>query len=187
MISRIFLAAGLFASIAFGQNAVNQTEGPVPSAWVRLLYYNGSSQLQYVCYSPSMAPTTTYTIGGTPGLTNIVVLTNVGTVNLAATAQWWVGQTITVAGSTTAALNGNYVLSAVSGSTGTIATAGVSDATYNNAAMVITTTQPVLNAARWAIRILTYASSNLATTYWAQTSLPNGVNTGLACSARASY
>jgi len=187
MTRRILMAALLMVATVFGQTAVNQSEGPSPSAWVKLLFYNASSQLQYVCYSPSLSPTTTYAIGGTPALTNIVVLTNSGTINLGATAQWWVGQTITVSGSTTAALNGNYVLSAVSGSTGTITTSGVADATYNNAAMVITTTHPVLNAARWAIQILTYASGNLATTYWAQTSLPGGINTQLACSSRTSY
>lgn len=161
-------------------------QSPPSSPWVTLLFYNASSQIQYVCYSPALAPTTTYAIGATPGLTSIVVATNVGTVNLPATAQWWVGQRITVAGSTTSALNGTYVLSAVVGTTATITTSGVSDATYNNAAMTISTTAPVLDSPRWSIQVMTYASSNLATSYWAS-SASTGVNSQLACSNRTAY
>jgi hypothetical protein len=182
LITGIFLCA--FSLLAQG-SAVNQTDGPPPSPWVKLLFYNGSSLLQYACYSPAQAPTTVYAIGATPALTSIVVVSNVGTVNLGATAQWWVGQRITVAGSTTAALNGTYTLSAVSGSTGTIATVGVPDATYNNAAMTISTTAPLLDSLRWSILVSTYVGTNLATNYWAASGV--GVNSQLACSNRASY
>ncbi len=184
---RIITIGMLLCACLYGQgSAVNQTQGPAPSAWVTLLYYNGSNQITYVCAAPASAPTTVYAIGATPGLTSIVVATNVGTINLPATAQWWVGQKITVAGSTTSALNGSYILSAVSGTTGTIATSGVADATYNNATMTISTTGPTLDALRWSIQVLTYASGNLATTYWAN-SVSTGVNNQLACSSRTSY
>lgn len=171
----------------FGQgSSVSQTAGPPNTSFVTLLFYNGSSQLIYACYSPSLAPTTTYAIGATPGLTNIVVLTNVGTITFAATAQLWVGQIVTVVGSTTSVLNGTYRISAVSGSTATIATSGVADATYSTAALAVSTAGPTLDALKWSIQVLTYASTNLATVYWAN-SANLAPNSQLACSNRANY
>ncbi len=179
------LLTGACSLWAQSASPVNQITGPPPFSFVTLLFYSGSN-LTYACYAPALQPTTSYTIGATPGLTNIVVATNVGTINFAATSQLWVGQTVTVSGSTTSALNGSYRINTVSGSTATIATSGVSDGTYSTAALVVSTTGPTLDAPKWSIQVLTYSGSNLTATFWAGT--PNQVpNNQLACANRANY
>lgn len=179
------LCAAAIPLLAQG-SAVNLTLGPPPSAWLTLFYRDGSGNTQYICYSPALAPTTTYAIGSTPALTSVVVATNVGTINFGATAQLWVGQTVTIAGSTTSALNGTYRLNTVSGSTATIATSGVADATYNNAAMTVSTNGPLLDALRWSIQVFTYTSTSVNATYFA--GAPSvGIPQNLACSNRANY
>lgn len=166
-------------------SAVNQVSGPTPNNGVYLYFYNGSSQITHICFANAVQPATTYTIGALPGLTSVVVLTNVGTINLATTAYLWVGQRITLAGFALTALNGTYTISAVSGSTATIATSGVADATYTTSGATLATTGPVLNNNVWNIQIFTYASTLLATSYYAGGGI--GPNNQLACSSRASY
>lgn len=170
----------------FGQaQAVNLVQGPPPQAWVSLFYYNGSNQITYICTAPSAGgPVTTYSVGGSPAVTNIVVSGGTGTITFGATAQLWVGQKITTAGSATTALNGVYPLLTVSGSTATITTSAA-DATYTD--MTISTAQPRLDQLLWSIQIFTYASGNLATSYWGGT--PTGVTVpqNLACSNKGNY
>ena len=174
------------ASFCWGQGqAVNQMDGPTPNNQVGLFFYDGSSRLIYACYAPAFGPLTTYARADS-SLTNIVVLTNAGTINLNTTAQLWVGQQITVSGSATVALNATYKVTAVSGSTATITTSGVGNATYTDAALKITTNAPVLNGAVWAIRALNYVTAGLATSYWAGAPSVNVPN-GLLCSNRANY
>ena len=123
----LFLLATALNLFAQGQ-AVNLTLGPAPSAWVSLYWCGtsgtacatGNTNVSYICYSPALSGTTVYSIGATPALTNIVVASNVGTITFGATAQVWVGQIVTVAGSTTSALNASYRINTVSGSTATI-------------------------------------------------------------------
>lgn len=179
----LFLTA---CACAFGQGqAINQTSGPPPFDWVTLLYYNGSNQIIYSCYAPAIVtPTTFYVSSGT--LTNVVVASNVGTANFSATAQFWIGQRVTVAGSTTVALNAQYRVATVSGTTITFTTSGVSDGTYATGALTLSTNGPLLNAALWSIQALTYASGNVSTVFWAGTpgiTVPQNV----ACSNRANY
>lgn len=183
---KVLFSTLLAVSLAFGQGqAVNQMDGPTPNDQVGLFYYDGSSRLIYACYAPALTSTTSY-YRSSSTLTSIVVATNVGTVTLSATAQFWVGQQLTVSGSTTAALNGTYRVATVSGSTVTITTSGVTDATYNNAAMVVSTSGPALNSQIWSIRALNYVTAGVATTYWAgppATAVPSN----LRCSDRANY
>ncbi len=187
------LAASTLCARADGQ-PVNQTLSPPSSNWV-YLYWCGSSMtacasmnedVTAICMAPAATSlATVFAIGGSPALTNISVSSNVGTINFGATAQLWVGQRVTVAASTTSALNGTYRINGVSGSTATIATAGVSDGTYNNAAMTVSTTGPLLNAAVWAIRISTYTDGILDSTYYAGGGIQ--ITQGLACSNRTAY
>lgn len=173
------------SGLGWGQGAVNQVSAPPPDNYVNQLYYDGSNNLTYVCRAAAIQPLTTWYKSSTT-LTSIVVLTNVGTINFSSTSYLWVGAQITVAGSTTSALNGTYKVTAVSGSTATITTSGVSNATYNNAALTVSTRAPLLNSAVWAIQALTYDGSNLLTgVYWAGT--PSPTVPLLACSSRASY
>lgn len=185
---RLLLTLALAAGSLFAQGqSVNQVQGPPPQAWVSQFYYNGSNQVTYICTAQQSAPLTTFAIAGTPALTNIVVATDVGTITFGASAQFWVGQQLTVAASTTAALNGTYKVQTVIGSTVTITTAGVADATYNNAAMTVSTVEPLLNASLWSIQVFNYPTANLGTSYWG--GLPQGstVPQGLACSNRGNY
>lgn len=183
------LALVLFwTGAAFGQGqAVNQVQGPPPQAWVSQFYYNGSNQVTYICSSPQLAPLTTFMIGGNPALTNIVVASNTATVTFGASAQFWVGQQLSVSGSTTTALNGTYKALTVSGSTVTFTSAGVGDGTYNNAAMTVLTVEPLLNAPLWSIQVFNYPGANLGTSYWAGNPEGRTVPQGLACSSRATY
>lgn len=193
LICLLLLASGH----GFGQPAqsVNQVLGPPPLNWVSLYYCGtgmtacatGNTNVTAICMAPAVtsAPTV-YAIGGTPSLTNIVVSTNVGTITFGAAAQFWVGQRLTVTGSTTALLNGTYRVNTVSGSTVTITTVGVADATYNNAAMTVSTSAPLLNALLWSIQIFTYTNSSVNAAYFAGAASFQ-INQGLACSARTTY
>ena len=166
--------------------AVNQTAGAPPFGVVQLFFYSGSNVVN-ICNAASSTNPTVFAVGGTPALTSVVVATNVGTVNFGAAAQFWVGQQITIAGSTTSALNGAYKVTAVSGTTATITTSGVMDGTYNNGAMTLTTVQPLLNALLWSIEVFTYSGSNVTGIYWAGTPQASTVPQNLACSNRGNY
>lgn len=153
-------------------------------ACVQQDFYTGSN-LTSICYAPQNSPSNANKWSvALSNLTNISVATNVGTVNFTSTSYFWVGMRITVSGSATSALNGTYKVTAVSGSTATITTAGVSDGTYTDP--VVTTTNPVLNQLVWGIQVLTYdGSNNFIGSYWAASLI--AVNYGLACSDRAKY
>lgn len=186
LLSVLLLTA--LAGACFAQGAVNQVSAPPPDNYVQQLFYDGSNNLIYACRAVAYQPLTTF-YKSSATLTNIVVTTNgvsSGVITFSSTSYLWVGAQITVAGSATAALNGTYKVTAVSGSTATITTVGVSDATYTDATLTVSTRAPLLNAAVWAIQALTYdGSNNLTGTYW--TGTPSPTVPMLACSARASY
>ena len=174
----------ILAALAFGQGSVNQISGPPPDNRVSQFFYSGTN-LQYICSAAALQQPTTFTVAAKT-LTNIVVSTNAGTITFGSTSYLWPGATITVSGSATAALNATYKVTAVSGSTASITTSGVGDATYADAALVITTSAPLLNKAVWAIQVLTYTTSTLTGSYWAGGPYAP-VPQGLACSSRAAY
>lgn len=148
-------------------------------------YQDGSGNTTDICYASVPQPVTTF-FKSSSTLTQIVVSANVGTITFSTTSYLWIGATVVVAGSTTAALNGSYKVTAVSGSTATITTSGVSNGTYNNAALVVSTQSPLLNALVWAIQKLTYTGTTFTGSYWAGGLVPS-VPHGLACSNRANY
>lgn len=175
-------------------NPVNQVLNPPPANWVYLYWCGtgmttcgtGNTNVTAICMAPAATSlATVFAIGSTPALTNIVVASNVGTITFGATAQVWVGQRVTVAASTTSALNGTYRINTVSGSTATITTSGVADATYSNAAMTLSTTGPLLNAALWAIQVFTYTNASANASYYASGGIQ--ITQGLACSNRTTY
>jgi hypothetical protein len=191
------ILAALLAVPLFAQTPVSQTEKPSREATEERFYRDGSNNLEYHCvalatqpqatvftrslgtsYQPNMA-----SIQGT--LTSIVVLTNVGTVTTSVDHGYSVGQWITVAGATVdAQLNGNYKIASVpSGTTFTITTASVADATYNESSLKFTSSAPRTNANVWAIRKFYYT-----TTYIDRSVPAKGVNDfDKACSSRTSY
>lgn len=133
----------------------------------RFLDYAGGSNLTYLCLAPSTNQTSTpswYTYSlsvAASTLTSIVVATNVGTVTTPAAHGLMVGQTTTVSGSTTSALNASYVIVTVpSTTTFTITTAGVGNATYNNGPLTVSGEAPLLTSPIWSIQHFTYDGSN---------------------------
>lgn len=181
------LLAGLcLAALSFGQGIVNQTAAPPPDNYVQQFFYSGSNVI-YECRAPALEPPVTFYVSSST-LTSIAVASNVGTVTFPATTFYgWVGMTITVAGSATTALNKTYVVSAVTPTTATIATSGVSDGTYNDTTLTVSSRSPLLNSAVWAIHAFKYdGSSNLIGSFWEGTpgtALPQG----LACTNRTNY
>ncbi len=181
----IFAALALAASaFAQGGTPMNQVQGPPPAPWVGLPFYDGSSNLQYMCWAPQLQPATTQK-RSTSSLTSIAVSTNVGTVTTAAAHGLYIGARVTISGATVDTdLNGTYIVATVpTDETYTIATASVADATYTESTLVITTTWPLTTLARWAINVFTYSGTTFTGTYWANSS----TGPGLACTARTSY
>lgn len=180
------LAVLALAVAAWGQGqAVNQVGDPPPTPELKLFYYDGSSNLQYICWARQnqMASSTQKRSDST--LTNIVVLTNVGTVTTSAAHGLYIGARVIVSGATVDTdLNATYTVATVpSSTTYTIATANVANATYTDSTLVITTSYPLTTNPVWAIQVLTYTSTTLTASYWARAS----VGYGLACTDRTTY
>ena len=170
---------------------VNPSSGPPPAPIVKLFCDATSctsayTTLAYVCYAAQPGPTTTWSVAAST-LTNVVDSTTTATVTTASAHGLWIGAHVTIAGVTTSggtALNASYpVLTVPSSTSFTITTAGVSTATYTDSGLTLTTTSPLITAARWAILVLGYNSGTLMSAYWARDS----VGFGLACSNRTSY
>jgi hypothetical protein len=178
------LCLSVFACFAQGPS-VNQVSGPPPAAYVQQAFYDGSSNLIYSCLTHQLLQLASTVKRSDSSLTSIVVSANVGTVTTANPHGLWVGAIVTASGSTTSALNAVYKIATVpSTTTYTIATSGVGDATYNNAALVISTNNPLFTQGVWAIQVFVYDGSNrFDHSYWAN----NGVGEVLACSNRANY
>lgn len=153
------------------QTTVAISEGTPGTPITRLFFYDGSGNLQYACKAPQ--PMQAYTWAVTPTtyqgtLTSISVSSNVGTVTVVGNHGLAVGNLVTVAASTTSTLNGNYYIQSVpSPTTFTITTAGVSDGTYNTAALTLSTTAAQSSQPIWSIEKFTYSGSNLAASQWA--------------------
>ena len=194
-----YLIGLLLCACAAAQPIQNVAISKTPSSpsITTLTFYTSLGSPQYICKAPSLQPLYTWSV--TPSsqqgtLTSIVVATNVGTVTTAANHGLQVNDVVVVAGSTTTALNGTYVIQTVpSTTTFTITTVGVSNATYNTAALQMTTTAPRSNASIWSIEQYTYgstggASGNPIADQWA-TSLSNAQQGGtvafsFSCDAR---
>lgn len=158
----------LFPLLLFSQSTgqpvvIVQYPHEIPTSFMD---YAGGMNLTYLCIASPLNKTSTpgnysYSLSVTGGtLTSIAVATNVGTVTTVSPHGLMSGQTVTVSGSTTAALNGNYILTVTGNSTFTIVTAGVGNATYNNAALTISGTAPLLTSPIWSIQHFTYDTSN---------------------------
>lgn len=166
------IALLLFAAVALAQEGqpVNVSISAPLTAYTDLFFYSGSD-LQYACRAKSLQPTATFAVSGvTPYvLTSIVVLTNVGTVTAVSDHGLAVNQKVVVTGATgDTDLNATYVIASVPTSkTFTIATASVSNGTYNNAGLQFTTTAPRTTMPIWSIQKLTVSASLVTATQWA--------------------
>ena len=161
--------------LAFAPFVMAQTNTPVvispanpPTMFEQVLFYDGSGNLQYICKAPKQSSQYTWGITLANGtrqntLTNIVVSTNTATATTGNNHGLQIGNLITVAASTTAALNGNYVvLTTPSATTFTFTTVGVADATYSNAAMTLSTWASLTSQPWWSITKLTTTTGNLS-------------------------
>lgn len=181
LIALFLVLAGCLGAQMFG-TAVSPTSDPPPTAVVQQGFYDASGTFQYLCRARQANVTNTWGVGN--GLTSIVVSSNVATVTFSQAPGMYVGLRFTISGSTVSALNGTYKVTGISSATVTFATSGVSDGTYNNAALVVLTTWPLLTAPVWAISVSHYDTSNRWDGgYWA------GVDTSYSvkCSDRANY
>ncbi len=172
--------------------AVNQVGLPVPFPTVVEYFFDGNNLVQYICTAQQIQSPTSVQFADT-SLTSIVVATNVATVTTAAAHNLYVGARVKTTGSATTALNNTYTVATVpSSTTYTFTTSGVGDATYTTG-LVVTTSNPLLNASVWAIQIFTNSgpSNAVADSHFAIPTV--GLNQSsqtpqhLACSNRAQY
>lgn len=121
-----------------------------------LPFYNGSNYIEYLCEADGYQPTYKYQIA-LGNLTNLVDAANTGTVT-AANHGLAVGNLVTITGNATDTdLNTSYYVQTVAdANTFTITTANVTDATYTDAAMVISTNAPRNTASIWVIKKYSY-------------------------------
>ncbi len=145
---------------------ISTSIGPPLEAWTQLVAYDGTNP-QYIGWARScqLAPTV---VVAAVGFTNIVVLTNVGTVNWTAHGLA-VGNRIVISGATVdAQLNGEYVIATAATDSFTITTASVADATYTDATLTITTYAPRTGDSIWAIQKNVYSGDNVVAIEWAE-------------------
>ena len=171
---RLFLFLWLsLAAFAQSGTEVNVSQGPPWTNWTRLLFRDGSSNNEYLCYALSKQPTFVwYAAGPSVTLTSIVDSANTATVTTVGNHGLLPGNIIIVEGvSTDTDLNGTYNIQTVgSPTTFTITTANVSDGTYNgsnNPLMNVNTTAPRTSAAIWSIMRMYYTSNLLDRSAWA--------------------
>lgn len=155
-------------------------------ASAQVMFYDGSSNLKYVCTprSDNYTVTTSWSVSGAT-LTNIVVASNVATVTTAAAHYLYPGAYITVAGSTGNTLNGTFVLTDTPTATTATFAITTSNTTDTASTLTVSTKNPPLNVSYWAIQVLNYVSGSLRKV----TSVGPGASASysLKCSDRASY
>jgi hypothetical protein len=178
------LALFAFAAVAFAQSPVYQVDSPTP---MRVLGFpTDGTSLRYLCYTPQRNDlTTSVKRAATATLTNIAVSSNTATVTTVAAHGLYVGARVTVSGATVDSdLNGSYtVLTIPTSTTYTFTTAAVSDATYVEATLIISTSETLTTAESWKIQVITYVGTVWAGTHWAN----GGTSFTLRCSDQATY
>lgn len=191
---RMLLALALCAC-AFGQTNVRVSDRIAPEATEDLYFYDGSSNLEYICTADAPSVTSVFAVTASSSnqprssisvvnVTNIVVASNTATVTFSGAHGLGVGHRIVVAGATVDTdLNGTYTVATVASTTLTFTTASVADATYTDAALTITTTAPRSNANVWNIKKFAYTGTAMNRGRWLYGS-PAG---NLACDSRTSY
>jgi len=176
----------LFLSIAglFAQTSPEYTPSIAPptTPYSYLMYRDGSNNIEYICRALSYQQSFSWTRSAAT-LTSIVDATNVATATTSTNHGLSVGNTISVYGSTVAALNGGYTITAVTPTTFQFTTVGVSDGTYDNATLGVGTTSPRSNANIWSIQKFFYAGIYMDRFGWAEGS----TNTNKSCDSRATY
>lgn len=155
--------------------AVSISGGPPARAWSTIYVYTvigGADYISYICYARTSQPNLINT-GALPyTVTQIVDSGSTSTVTTSENHGLSVNNRVVVSGvSGDTDLNGIYSIATVpSATTFTITTANVTDATYNNAAIKISSTAPRTNRNIWSIKRFYYGGTggtSLVGTKWA--------------------
>jgi len=188
---KLLLLAGLAASLGWTQSgqSTNQVAALPNEPWVKLLFYDGSNNLQYICAAKAIQPTTTYSVAA-GNLTNIVVTGNTTATITATGHKLYVGARLVITGSATTTLNGTFsAVTAADANTLTITVPSTTNATYTD--MTITTVNPLTSAKVWGIEVLTNPSNLLSSVYFALTNGAPAFGSGMqyadACDSRGKY
>ena len=173
--------------MSFGLSAQTSPEytksiAPPNTPYSYLIFRDGMNNIEYICRALSRQSVFSWTVADTT-LTSIVVSSNTATVTTSSNHGLAVGNQVSVYGSTVAALNGGYQVATAGTTTFTFTTAGVSDATYNNAGLGLSTTSPRSNAGIWSIQKFFYTSVFVDRYGWADGS----TNTNKSCDNRSNY
>lgn len=159
-LSLILISAALLIGQSRAPNTTITQEPAVNPTTVRM-FLNGSSQIEYVCRAPAWSTTSSWTVASNT-LTSVVSSAGVATVTFPAAHGLYAGASIVISGSSTAAVNGTFKVSATpTAFTLTLLTSSIPDGTYNNAALTVTTTAPRTNQGVWVINKLEYSGTAL--------------------------
>lgn len=179
----LFLVAGLVCISLVAQNLANKvsnesfqnsnpTEGPPMRAYKIKMDYDGSNNLIYMGWAAALNRQADFEVD-TGSLVNFVDSGSTGTINFGVPHCLEVGEQIVVSGATSDLdVNATYkVLTVTDSDTITVTSANVTDATYNNDALKLTTTVARTCDTVWSIQKNTYdGSNNMTKRTWAQQS-----------------
>lgn len=170
--------------------AVSMSGGPPSRGWTALYKYtiiSSADYIEYIC----LAPTNQLPLSAS--ITQIVDSSNTATVTTAVAHGLSVNNKVVIAGVTgDTDLNGTYVILTVpSSTTFTFTSASVTDATYNNTGITLTSSAPRTNLPIWAIKKYTYGGTggtSLISTQWAVSSggVISGTGQANSCDDRTS-
>lgn len=166
---RLLLSFLIICGIVAAQQTVNLSDGPAIPGWTKIYSYDGSDNLEYVCYARPGQRLVTFGVTSLTmarsdsSLTNIVDSSNTSTATTASAHNLPVGATVVVSGATVDTdLNDTYlILTVPSSTTFTFTTADVSDATFTE-----TTLQAVAHSGSVVglIKIVDSSTTGTATT-----------------------
>lgn len=160
-----------------------QSIAPPVTPYTYLMFRDASNNIEYVCRALSNQQNFTWTIAAAT-LVSIADATNVATVTTSTSHGLITGNSVSVYGSSVSALNNTFTITGTpTPTTFTFTTAGVSDGTYNNAALGVATTAPRSNASVWSIQKFFYTGTYIDRFGWAESSTA----TTKSCDNRTGY
>lgn len=174
-------------------------DGPPLIPYETLAFNDVDGNPEYFCIARASAQTTIFArtiaessptppTGSALTLTSIVVSGGtVGTITLSAAHGMDKWQMVTVAGSSTSALNASYIVQSKTGTTLVITTAGVSNGTYNNADLKVTTVAPRTSMPVWSIQRFLWATGIFQRSAWAAVGTSGSTTANAVCDNRATY
>jgi hypothetical protein len=166
-----------------------------------LYYRDGSNNVEYICKAAPThsglstifhvtAASSQAPLGGTAAnLTSIADATNTATVTTSAAHGLRVGQRVIVAGATgDTDLNGTYTIATVpSTTTFTFTSANVTDTTYNEATLNVSTNYTRDSQLVWSIQKFFYTTTYLDRSTWARSAIAPTNARQFSCAGRATY